>query len=53
MCPGNTGDEDDLILEGNIGELNVGDWLLIGNVGEADCRGLDIILLDKDYRSVD
>lgn len=49
---GNTGDEDDLILEGNIGELNVGDWLLIGNVGEADCRGLDIILLDKDYRVV-
>jgi len=49
---GNTGDEDDLILKGNVGELDVGDWLLIGNVGQAYCRGLDIILLDKDYRVV-
>jgi len=49
---GNTGDEDDLILEGNIGELDVGDWILIGNVGQADCRGLDMILLDKYYRVV-
>jgi len=49
---GNTGDDDDLILEGKMGELDVGDWILIGNVGQADCRGLDLILLDKDFRVV-
>jgi len=49
---GNTGEEDDMIVEGSIGKLEVGDWLLLGNVGRADCRELDMVLLDEDYRVV-
>ena len=33
-----------------MGEVDTGDWILLGNAGLADCRGLDMILLDKDYR---
>lgn len=47
---GNTEEEDDLILEGEMGQVETGDWILLGNVGLADCRDLDMILLDKDYR---
>lgn len=49
---GNTEEEDDLILEGEMGQVETGDWILLGNVGLADCRDLDMILLDKDYRVV-
>ena len=33
-----------------MGQVETGDWILLGNVGLADCRDLDMILLDKDYR---
>lgn len=50
---GNTGDEEDVIFEGELCDLSVGDWILIGNAGLADCRNLEMLLLDEDLQIVD
>lgn len=49
---GNTGDEEDLLFSGHLPDLEEGDWLLLRNVQLADCRDMELILVNQDLRVI-